>query len=70
MKKAYTKPETRKVNFQYTKVMASSGGSYCDQGWTKATVLIPWPTEACSKCYDEFIWIGSTAPVASPVKIV
>ncbi len=58
MKKAYAKPEARKVSFQYTKVMAASG--YCDQGWTKATVLIPW--KECSKCYDEFIWIGSTAP--------
>ena len=59
MKKAYAKPEARKVSFKYTKVMAASG-KYCDQGWTKATVLIPW--EGCSKCYDEFIWIGSTKP--------
>ena len=58
MKRTYTKPEARKINFQYTKVMAASG--YCDQGWTKATVLIPWID--CSKCYEEFIWVGSTAP--------
>ena len=41
MKKAYSKPEAKKISFQYTKVVAASG-QYCDQGWTKATVLIPW----------------------------
>ncbi|MCI5565442.1 MAG: hypothetical protein MR400_07090 [Clostridiales bacterium] len=61
MKKAYTKPEAKKISFQYTKVVAASGQQYCDQGWTKATVLIPWDG-TCAKCYDEFIWIGSTAP--------
>ena len=29
MKKAYTKPEAKKISFQYTKVVAASG-SYCD----------------------------------------
>lgn len=60
MKKAYSKPEAKKISFQYTKVVAASG-QYCDQGWTKATVLIPWDG-SCAKCQDEFIWIGSTAP--------
>lgn len=35
MKKAYSKPEAKKISFQYTKVVAASG-QYCDQGWTKA----------------------------------
>lgn len=59
MKKTYAKPNAKKISFQFNKVMATS--QYCDQGWTKATVLIPWDG-TCNKCYDEFIWIGSTDP--------
>ncbi len=58
MKKTYAKPNAKKISFQFNKVMATS--QYCDQGWTKETVLIPW--DGCNKCYDEFIWIGSTDP--------
>lgn len=32
MKKAYEKPEAKKVSFQYTNVVATLG-NYCDQGW-------------------------------------
>ena len=60
MKKTYAKPNAKKISFQFNKVMAASG--YCDQGWTKATVLIPW--KDCNKCYEEFIWINSTDPTA------
>ncbi len=59
MKKTYAKPNAKKISFQFNKVMATS--QYCDQGWTQATVLIPWDG-TCNKCYDKFIWIGSTDP--------
>lgn len=59
MKKAYEKPEAKKVSFQYTNVVATSG-SYCDQGWTQMTTLDP--NGDCNKCRDKLIWIGSTNP--------
>ncbi len=58
MKKTYAKPNAKKISFQFNKVMATSA-SYCDQGWKRETVLIPWGNE-CQKCYDDFIWIDST----------
>jgi hypothetical protein len=58
MKKAYEKPEVKKVNFEYTKVVATSG--YCDQGWTQQTTQNP--NAECPKCYEKLIWIGSTNP--------
>lgn len=63
MKKTYQKPEMKKVNFSYEQTVVASGSTYCDQGWTKATVLDP--QAACTKCYQELIWIGTTAPLNS-----
>lgn len=60
MKKAYAKPEARKVSFQYTKVMAASG--YCRQSWSDETVLVPWGDDGCNKCHSTLEWIHSTAP--------
>ncbi len=59
MKKTYVKPEAKKVNFQYSNVLAASG--YCRQSWSDITVLIPWNDE-CAKCYENLEWIHSTAP--------
>ncbi len=59
MKQAYEKPEAKKVSFEYTKVVATSGG-YCDQGWTQITTRNP--NAGCDRCYDKQIWVGSADP--------
>ena len=59
MKKSYVKPEAKKISFAYEQVVVASGG-FCDQGWTQSTSLIP--DKGCGRCYDKFIWIGSTNP--------
>lgn len=57
MKKLYKKPAAKKVNFQYSEVVAASGR--CDQGWTKDTTRDPRILgSGCAKCSSEFIWIG------------
>lgn len=61
MKKSYQKPEMKKVSFSYEQAVVASGVSYCDQGWTRQTVLIPWE-DTCAKCYEDLIWVGSTSP--------
>ena len=59
MKKAYVKPEAKKVNFQYTEVVATSG--VCTQGWMHVTNYDPLVSgSGCTKCIDECIWIGKT----------
>lgn len=61
MKKAYEKPEAKKVNFQYNKVVASSV-SFCTQGWMLQTNYDPRVTgSGCTKCTDDYIWIGHTS---------
>lgn len=59
MKKAYLKPEAKKVSFQYNKVVANSG--YCDQGWTIATTKHP-VRDGCAKCEDDLIWLNEAEP--------
>lgn len=63
MKKSYQKPEMKKVSFSYEQAVVASGGpSYCNQGWTLETTLIPGA--GCDKCYNDLIFIASTAPNA------
>lgn len=54
MKKAYQKPEAKKVNFQYDKVVATSGVT-CDPGWT---LRLTSSNDACPKCTLKPITIG------------
>ncbi|HQO56474.1 MAG TPA: hypothetical protein PK321_09115 [Clostridia bacterium] len=55
MKKAYSKPEAKKVCFQYTKVVAMSGGSCRIQYNQIATQN---PNGACPKCKENWHYIG------------
>lgn len=49
MKKTYGRPEAKKVNFQYSEVLAQSTGQQCINVWSY------WTTSqkiTCPKCTD------------------
>ena len=48
MKKTYGKPEAKKVNFQYSEVLAQSTGQQCINVWSYLTT---YQKDICSKCF-------------------
>ena len=48
MKKTYGKPEAKKVNFQYSEVLAQSTGQQCINVWSYLTT---YQKDACPKCH-------------------
>lgn len=65
MKRTYKEPSVRFIDYKYDEQVTATSNptSYCDQGWTKNTVLLPpYMGGSCSKCDDTLIWIESTAP--------
>ena len=54
MKKTYVKPEAVMISFQYTKVLATSGGS-CGYQYTHAATQNT--NQGCSKCRDKYHYI-------------
>ena len=54
MKKTYVKPEAEKICFQYTKVLATSGGS-CGYQYTQEATQNT--NQGCSKCQKNYHYI-------------
>lgn len=62
MKKAYQTPKVRLVNYKYDEQVAATSVSYCDQGWTHMTTLMPAMRASCERCDNDLIWINEIAP--------
>jgi len=63
MKKAYTKPVVKLVNFEYDTQVAAESTVYCDQAWTRMTTAKPaMRTVLCERCDSDLIWINTLDP--------
>ncbi len=65
MKKHYSKPVFKYVDFNYDTQVTATSTVYCDQGWTRMTTLKPeMRTAYCTRCDSDLIWINQVDPWA------